>query len=137
MGRESRLNPFGTTQNREPQVRDAYERILAEGDLILLQNVVPSPWMITKILPAVDPNVPPGMMLVEVKQRLRFLCARDTPEKTFVRVLTKEETAPFIPENADPPSNVRDFPIDEPPDQPATAPSHEEEADVPPEDPAS
>lgn len=119
MGRDQRLNPFNALQNREPIVKDAFNRTLQERDLVMLRDVTAAPYMITKIAPILEPGAPPGMMMVEVRQRLRFMAPREVPQKEFVRVLTKTEgqafeTVPSEPDEDEPPP-----PPPDPPPSPA------------------
>lgn len=75
----------------EPNVRDVYGRILAEGDRINLNVAVPPLFVVTKIEPFDDPTAPPNMMMITVSTTLPFAAPADQINTEFTRVLTKAE----------------------------------------------
>jgi len=73
-------------------VRDAYGRVLREGDYVLLdQPLVRQPVKVTAIAPVVDPSAPPNLMQITFSMTYQFRCVRNERAVEFLRVATKEE----------------------------------------------
>lgn len=95
MGRESRLNPFGsdTGVSLPAVVRDAYGRELSVGDMVQVHTALPIPFQVVDIVPMMEPGQPPNMMKILVAARIPFGAQRNTPNQEFIRVMDREEVA--------------------------------------------
>lgn len=103
MGRESRLNPFGTdtTVSLPAIVRDAYGREIAVEDMVQLHELVPPVFQVESISPVMDPGQPPNLMTITVRARMQFMAQRNGINQEFVRVLTKAEVDAAKPPKAE------------------------------------
>jgi len=73
-------------------VRDAYGRVLREGDYVLIeQPMVRQPVKVMAIAPVVDPSAPPNLMQITFSMTYQFRCVRNERALEFMRVATKEE----------------------------------------------
>jgi hypothetical protein len=89
---EHKFNPFAKGTTVPVVVLDRYGRPLEEGAEIVVSTAHPvPPFRVLKIAPALDPNLPPGILYVDVICRWRFTAARNTPVQEFIRVRTPEE----------------------------------------------
>lgn len=94
MGADARSNP----QSREYQgpgvVLEARGRVLNEGDEIILAIPGPLYFRVAQIAPVLDPDAPPGLLVVHVGCMLSFTAKRGAINREFVRVRTGEEAGP-------------------------------------------
>jgi len=75
---------------------DARGRVLEEGDEIIL-NTHGNPlfFRVMKIVPAVDPSLPPDMLMVHIGALIPFVAQRGKRNGEFIRVRTREEAGPI------------------------------------------
>lgn len=73
-------------------VRDAFNRPLSVGDLVIVQTGRRDPFRVTKIASVNDPGVPPNLMEIVVSVTLRFRAVRDQANQEFVRIMEFSET---------------------------------------------
>lgn len=78
--------------------RDARGRVLQEGDEIIVAVAGPIYFRVTKITPAIDPKLPPDMLLLEISAVIPFMAKRGAVNPEFVRVRTREEIEPKQPD---------------------------------------
>lgn len=105
MGKDARHNPFGRPGGpalvgaggqriltQPAEVRDAFNRPLAVGDVIDLFLGRPPVFTVQSVERVVETGMPEGLMDVVVVCRLKFRAPRAQPQQEFVRVMTAEET---------------------------------------------
>jgi hypothetical protein len=94
MGHDSRVNPGSADFRGDAVVLDARNRVLQEGDEILLSVQGPIYFRVAQIVPVLDPAAPPGLYLVHVGCMLTFTAKRGSINREFIRVRTAEEAGP-------------------------------------------
>lgn len=75
--------------------RDARGRPLQEGDEIILGTVLPAQWRIVKIMPVLDPRVPPGAVVVHLVAFSNLPMKGGERYNNVVRIQTLEEAGPL------------------------------------------
>lgn len=99
MGREERANHL--LINSQPAiVRDFLGRELGQGDEVLLVVDQPLVFRVLQITPATGPDMPPGLLHVDVITRQRFVAARGQALKYLVRVNEARHAQPMTQASA-------------------------------------
>lgn len=108
-----KMRPFKRVQNQGALeiptlpaiVRDAFNRPLSVGDLVIVQTGRHDPFRVTKIAAVTEPNVPPNLMEIVVSVTLRFRAVRNQANQEFVRIMefseTQQQTAPTDPQQTE------------------------------------
>ena len=112
MGRDARFN----LGSRPKQVRDCFNRVLAEGDGVILNTSTPQVFQVRTITPVLDPSLPAsGFVDIMLTAQVKFRAPADQANQEFVRVIAKAETQPPA-EELPPPGEEQ---AESPPDPPA------------------
>lgn len=103
MGRDERANLRGLpgglpiigggdrTLLQPAEVRDALNRVLFEGDGVLLNLPLPPIFFVQQIERVVDPQVPPGFMEITVISKQKFRAPRGVANNEFTRIVAQAE----------------------------------------------
>lgn len=91
MGHDAKINPNSREFAGGDEVLDSRGRPLQVGDEIILHTPDPTYMRVAKIVPNLDPRVPPGTMTILFSGTYLFSAQRNTPNSEFIRVRLAEE----------------------------------------------
>lgn len=96
MGNDARNNPF--SREHKPVIDGVVEmrgRKLEIGDEVMLNTGNPIFFRVIDIRPVLDPNMPPGLMQIEVAAAIHFFAPKGQTQIEFIRTRTAEEAGPM------------------------------------------
>jgi hypothetical protein len=90
---KNKLNPVTPIATGNP--RDGLGRELQVGDAVFLKTGQEPIFRVSDIHPAVNPNLPPGMLQIDMICYVPMLAPAGKPTPDIVRVATAEEAGPL------------------------------------------
>ena len=84
-----RVNPFARGNMAPPRpsrVRDAFDRELATGDLVLVPQPAVNTFFVAEIAPELAPNAPPNLVRITLMQRMVIHVKADMSTKDLILI---------------------------------------------------